>query len=291
MEKTVIEKLAETYQQLYLDPDKAEQEEFKRIVTEGAQAKERSLSHFCQDPPGREETFETVAGKVQVITLPNRKDFEVFIRCMMASKNGPRAEVPLTQGAATLIAFNWPRIHAHKAEFMESQKEAGVQQPDWEAEFKRFISVKDNYQDMLIVLSWGPYSNVSAAAAGAPEAAWLETSHAIRKYHELTHFICRRKYPDKISAVWDELVADAIGIYAATGHFDPEMEKRFLGIVNNQYVGGRLGNYTEDPVALAAWADRILDQFDRILSENASPDPFDLIPVLQSYQDEFMKSL
>ena len=37
------------------------------------------------------------------------------------------------------------------------------------AEFRRFTSVRKNYLDMLVVLSRGPYSGVSAEAAGCSE--------------------------------------------------------------------------------------------------------------------------
>ena len=64
------------------------------------------------------------------------------------------------------------------------------------AEFRRFTSVKENYLDMLAVLSRGPYSHVDASAAGCSEDEWLTLSDTIRKYHELTHVICRKQYPN-----------------------------------------------------------------------------------------------
>ena len=53
-------------------------------------------------------------------------------------------------------------------------------------------------------------------------------------------------FPEKIDAIWDELVADAVGIYGALGRFDPELEKLFLGIKGELYTGGRLENYVEE---------------------------------------------
>ena len=75
-----------------------------------------------------------------------------------------------------------------------------------------YTAVKENYLDRLVVLSRGPYSNVSASEAGCGEKEWLVLSDTIRRYHELTHVICRRLYPDDIDAVRDELIADAVGI-------------------------------------------------------------------------------
>ena len=139
------------------------------------------------------------------------------------------------------------------------------------------------------MLSWGPYSNVSAEEAGQSGEAWPELSYTIRKNHELTHVICRRLYPDRISAVWDELVADAIGIYAAFGTFLSELEKTFLGYSGTHYVGGRLGNYTDDPAAIAVAVCNAMDSFSKAIADHPGAAPFDLIPVLQEYQDCFLQ--
>ena len=128
--------------------------------------------------------------------------------------------------------------------------------PDWNAEFRRFTADKSNYQDTLIVLSAGPYSNVAAADAKMPEEEWLEKSIIIRQYHECTHVICRKRWPDKIDAVWDELVADAIGIYAAYGRFDAGLEEkgiefsldeiRRLKERSNKYQNGEASEHMDD---------------------------------------------
>ena len=121
---TVLEKLAETYQQLYLDPDRTEIDAYRKVVLEGETPETKELAHFIQHAMDREETLETPAGKVQVVSLRNRKDYETFVRCMMAAKDGPRAQIPASQGASTLVAFNWPRIYEHKRCFLEAQQAA-----------------------------------------------------------------------------------------------------------------------------------------------------------------------
>ena len=136
--------------------------------------------------------------------------------------------IPASQGAAMLTVFNWPRIKAHLSLFPEEEQTAA---------FKRFTSCRENYTDMLVILSRGPYSNVSAQEMGLTEDEWLVRSDMIRRFHELTHVICRRLYPNDIQPVRDELIADAVGLYAAYGHFDTEKEMRFLGIRNGHYEG------------------------------------------------------
>jgi hypothetical protein len=283
----VIKHFAEIYPQLYLNPDIDDVEEYKRIVRRGDRPERKDLSHYKGDERDCSEVVETPAGPVEVITLYNRQDYEIFVRNMMAAKKDPREAVPRTQGASTFIAFNWDRIFNHKKEFLKQQKEVGIDNPDWTEEFKRFTAVKSNYQDMLIVLSYGPYSNISANQVGLGENEWLEKSNNIRKYHECTHVICRKLYPGQIDAIWDELLADTVGVYAAYGHFEKDLLKLFLGIKAEEYIGGRLENYVssdEDINALSKKICTVLDEYDGIVSESKIEKAFDIIPLIEEQQ-------
>ena len=267
----VIKDLAEEYPVLCLNPDSDSQDVYRRVFLQGEEPADNSLSHYTGDVHDRMETVETPAGPVKVITLGNRKDFTLVMRGFMAAKEGPEALIPDTQGAAMLTVFNWPRIKKHLSQYPESEQAA---------EFKRFISVKENYTDMLVILSRGPYSNVEANAVGISDEKWLEYSDTIRRYHELTHVICRRLYPDDVDPIRDELIADAVGLYAAFGHFDTKMEEQFLGIRDGQYIGGRLGNYTDDPDKTAVSVNDELARMKAVIEAQTFEDPFDLIPVL-----------
>ncbi len=268
---TVIERLAAQYPLLYLDPDKDEQAAYRNVVLRGDMPKSQKLDHYHGDPMDRLEITDTPAGPICLATLGNRQDFERVMRGFMAAKNGPDVQIPRSQGAAMLQVFNWPRIHAHLAQFPEEEQNA---------EFKRFTAKKGNYVDQLIVLSRGPYSDVDAVAAGCSEEDWILHSDTIRRYHEITHVICRRLYPDDVDAVRDELIADMVGLYAAFGCFDPELESLFLGIQGGRYVGGRLENYTDDPETMAAWVSNTMMQYKKIIDVYKGEDPLDLIPLL-----------
>lgn len=272
MSKTsVLEHLAVDYLQLYLNPDTDSQEAYRRVVLRGEEPEAKSLAHYRGDPADREEVMETPAGSVRVVTLGNRQDFELALRGLMAAKDGPEAVIPESQGAAMLTVFNWPRIHAHLALYPEEKRAA---------EFKRFTAVRENYVDMLVLLSRGPYSHEDAAAVGETEAAWLEHSDTIRRYHELTHVICRSIYPGDVAPIRDELVADAVGLYAAYGCFDPETEKLFLCIRDGRYVGGRLGNYTDAPESLTEAVCDALERVRATIDNQTETEPFRLIPAL-----------
>lgn len=274
---SVLKALAEEYPQLYLDPDKDSQETYKNVVLRGVMPEEKKLEHYSGDEADSNVIADTPAGQVRVVTIGNRKDFELVVRGLMAAKNGPSEDVPASQGAAMFTVFNWPRINRHLERFPKEEQSA---------EFKRFTSAKENYIDMLIVLSRGPYSNIDAAITGYGEDKWLELSDTIRRFHELTHVICRRKYPEDVNAVRDELVADAVGLYAAFGSFDVEIEKMFLGITDEQYTGGRLGNYTDEPEKITKNVCCTLDQIKMIVEGKNWAGPFDLIPELMNSVDK-----
>ncbi len=274
---SVLKALAEEYPQLYLDPDKDSQETYKNVVLRGVMPEEKKLEHYSGDEADSNVIADTPAGQVRVVTIGNRKDFELVVRGLMAAKNGPSEDVPASQGAAMFTVFNWPRINRHLERFPKEEQSA---------EFKRFTSAKENYIDMLIVLSRGPYSNIDAAITGYGEDKWLELSDNIRRFHELTHVICRRKYPEDVNAVRDELVADAVGMYAAFESFDVEIEKMFLGITDEQYTGGRLGNYTDEPEKITKNVCCTLDQIKMIVEGKNWAGPFDLIPELMNSVDK-----
>lgn len=271
--QSVFSVLAEDYPLLYLNPDEDDTEDYRRVVLRGEEPGRKSLGHYRGSAADRLEETDTPAGRVRVVTLGDRGDFERVIRGLMAAKEGPAAKVPESQGAAMLYVFNWGRIHAHLAAFPPEKQDE---------EFRRFISVKPNYLDTLVVLSRGPYSHVSAETAGFAEEAWLEYSDTIRRYHELTHVICRRLYPEDIDPLRDELIADAVGLTAAFGRFDPDMEKRFLGISGERYTGGRLGNYTEEPERTAPRICEGIRRVEALSGTQEGPDPFSLIPVLMN---------
>lgn len=273
----VLERLAAEYPQLYLNPDTDTQETYRRVVLRGEEPEAKSLAHYRGDPTDREEVMETPAGSVRVVTLGNRKDFELALRSLMAAKDGPLTPIPESQGAAMLTVFNWPRIHAHLAKYPEEERAA---------ELKRFTAVRENYIDTLVVLSRGPYSHVDAAAVGETEAEWLDHSDTIRRYHELTHVICRSIYPGDVAPIRDELVADTVGLTAAYGRFDPMLERRFLGIDDDgRYTGGRLGNYTDIPEALTGAVCAALERIRAVAEDNPTAEPFALIGALMSAAD------
>jgi hypothetical protein len=233
--------LAQVYPQLYLAPleGMSQNQSYLDMVRRGKPSEGGPLGkHFTGSPEDRRYTQTTPVGDVDIIFLKNRSDFENFYRIIVC-----RCEptpVPETMGAVTISGIsNWRKIDAHRKAYEDS---GGI---DWDAEFSLFIADPANYKDTLILVSEGAYSAVPASETDFNPQLWLEKSLLIRTYHEITHFICRKKYPDKKHAIWDEIVADAIGLIFAFGYYDPFLAKRFLGVSQGAYQKGRLENYTD----------------------------------------------
>lgn len=202
------------------------------------------------------EIVETPAGTVHVVTVTERPEFECILKRIMGAGSGAAAEIPPSQGAAAVKV----------------------------SEAMPAVTGKTEDTGWLILLSVGPYSGITAEEAGYDEEEWLSLSGTIRKYHELTHVYCRRMYPDRVNAVWDELAADAIGLYAALGKYDSRLAKLFLGIQGEKYTGGRLGNYTSAPEAVCPAVCAALAGIENIIKKNTGVGAFSMIDLLEAEQ-------
>ena len=187
----------------------------------------------------------TIAGRLSIVVVPDRADFETLVQAL-TSRNEPE-RVPSAMGACMVKGLNnWSRIAAYRAEWERTQ---GEDTSDWPAEFSRLIARKELYQDRLIILSTGPYSAIPAADIGLGEREWLERSLVIRREHELTHYFVYRVFGVMRSHVFDEIVADFIGLGRAFGEYRADLALRFLGLEAFPTVraGGRLEVYRADP--------------------------------------------
>jgi hypothetical protein len=184
----------------------------------------------------------TIAGHVPVIVAGDRHDFELLVQAL-ASRNEP-VPVPRAMGACLVKGLNnWSRVADYRAEW-ERQHPGS----DWSAGFAELALQKPLYQDRFILLSTGPYSNLSPAAAGFEEPAWRRTSLDIRREHELTHYFVYRVFGVMRTHVFDEIVADFIGIGRALGGYRSDLALRCLGLENFPAYrpGGRLEMYYAD---------------------------------------------
>ena len=235
----VIRRLAEQFPQLYLAPAQgvSKSEYYRNIVGKGLGAT-GDLRHFQGSVEDELIMEHTPVGDVMVVYLANRSDFE---RCyqILGCRCEPVAVAP-SIGSFYISGINdWSRIHAHKAAYLAQ----GGQ--NWAQEFSLFTADPNNYKATIILLSKGAYSALPAEATKYTDEQWLAISKEIRKYHELTHSVCRKQYPGKHNAIEEELLADCMGLVFATGAYDIQLAQAFLGIVDGTYQGGRLEQYLQ----------------------------------------------
>ncbi len=269
----MIAKLLPRYPQLALPvvPNEEETPEYRNAVLRGKPVFKEPC--FIGSTKDSLETVDTPVGKVEILFLANRKDFEHALQAL-AYRCEP-VEIPASVGANTIRGLiNWEKIHTHRAEYLAA---GGT---NWREEFKSFTAEKKNYLDTIILLSGGDYSAVTANWVGISEKEWKEKSLIIRKYHELTHFVCRTMFPDDIVPIRDEVIADMIGLVAAFGDYNPQLAKRFLGIEDMRFRdGGRLSHYIDESEIDVAVEDAC-EIIDRLTIQIGKMDKSDIFTLL-----------
>lgn len=284
---SVIAELSKRFPQLCIKPEKGiSQSELYRSIVRRGERYSGSLSHFIGSEEDRLTVEETPAGKVEAVFLKNREDFECFYQ-IMAEKCEP---VPVLRsvGASYIGGINdWSKIHTHLAEY---ERNGGS---DSDSEFRRFTANKDNYKTSIILLSDGFYSNISFEETPYGSEEWRKISLDIRKYHELTHFVCRNLFPEKIVPIWDELLADFYGLLCAVGSYDKAFALSFLGIRDEKYIGGRLEQYVKGQIsdALVDEIAELAGRFEKLAPKKFSreEDNFSTVISLQKDSEQLLK--
>jgi hypothetical protein len=209
----------------------------------------------------------SVAGPIPVLCTDDRHDFVLLVQALTC-RNEPRP-VPASMGACIVSGFNnWDRIRQYR-ECWTAQAPGGGSPAQWAEEFQRIIPRKELYQDRFLVLSEGPYSNVSAQEMGLTLAEWQRHSLAIRLAHECTHYLTLRLFSKMRNHPRDELLADFAGIKAVCGHYRADWFLRFVGLeaFPRYRQGGRLENYRGSP-ALSDAAFEVLRALVKAAADN-----------------------
>ncbi len=249
-----------------------ETEEYKQIVSRGVFPESPA---FPYEESGNEEIIKifTPVGTAELLYLPDRKIFEYFIRVLAYRCDD--AAIPASLGAMLISGIIcWPKIFEHRHEFLKDHDIS-----EWNDEFKRFTSDKENYTETVLLVSRGNYSNTTCEAAGFAQDEWLDISKEIRIYHEISHLISRKLYPGHKEAIRDEVIADSVGIYHALKKYDPELARKVLGIKDGQFTpGGRLAIYASPDKIDAAvpYCLGLIEKLDAFYKEKTG-EPFDLL--------------
>ena len=247
----------------------SETEEYRAATRKGKFPDESAIAiplTFTEPEKLQLQLYQTLAGTIPVLIAANREDFVTLVQAL-TKRNEPQP-IPDSMGACMISGYNnWNRIEQYKQQWSVRQNK--YSETDWKAEFKRLIPRKELYQDRLIILSTGPYSNVTANNLGLTETEWQQLSLKIRLEHESTHYFTRRFFGSMRNNMIDELIADYRGIVAALGYYRSDWFLHFIGLESFPAYrkGGRLENYRGEPV-LSDGAFKILQILVKKAAEN-----------------------
>ena len=211
--------------------------------------------------------YQTLAGSIPVLVAGNRADFISLVQAL-TKRNEPQP-IPDSMGACIVGGYNnWHRVRQYQQQWREKNPHQ-CSEADWTVEFQRLIQQKELYQDRFILLSRGPYSNVTATELGLDEQQWVELSLKIRLEHECTHYVTRRWFGSMRNNILDELIADYCGIVSAIGKYRANWFLHFVGLeaFPAYRQGGRLENYQGSP-PLSAGAFKVLQALVKNAAEN-----------------------
>jgi hypothetical protein len=187
---------------------------------------------------------DSLGGPIPVLATAERTDFMSLVQAL-SCRNEPES-LPDSMGACLIVGLNnWDRIGRLRDRWLAE----GGTELSWRAELRRIIPATELYQDRLLVLSEGPYSNIPACDMGMSSAEWLQTSFVIRLAHECTHYLALRLFGALLDRPVDEVIADYVGIAASCGRFRADWFLRFMGLEDfpNYQQGRRLENYRGQP--------------------------------------------
>ncbi|MDD4238892.1 MAG: hypothetical protein PHT62_10135 [Desulfotomaculaceae bacterium] len=201
------------------------------------------------EEPGNIEVYlyQTIAGRIPVIQMRNRNDFETLVRVFFY-KNEP-VSIPPSMGACMIKGYNnWDRVKKYKEKWHSDNGYKESMDFLWKFEFEIMKSRPELYQDTFFVLSDKEYSNVPAGMLGIPEGEWRRLSLVIRREHEAAHYCTLRFFGSARDHLLDELIADYMGIVAAAGRYIARWFLCFMGLENYPAFrsGGRLVNYLKN---------------------------------------------
>ena len=242
--RAALEALAQRFPQLYVAPAEDAEAANRLAAGRGIAPEGASLDHFITSPEDELREVGTPAGPVETLFLKERKDFETILQII--GKRSLPVPIAHTIGAITYCGIaDWGAV----AEAYESYMAQGG--TDWPTEFSRLAKIPGTFRAEIVIISEGPYSNIPADQTPYDEEKWVRVSRGIRLHHECAHVVCRRKLPEDILPIWDEITADVVGLLCATGTYDAQLAATFLGVGAEGFQGGRLSEYLSDEQKLS----------------------------------------
>ena len=170
------------------------------------------------------------AGALPVLTTSNRKDFLTLL-CALGGRSEPRS-FPSAVNAQLISGYNnWDRVGRYRDAWQ--RKRDGSLTHDWAAEMQRVIRTEPSlFQDRIVLVTDAPYSGVTASELelAITDSEWRRRSMSLRLEHEFTHYATKRLWGTMRTNLFDELLADFMGMTHALGRFSKDAFSRFLGL-------------------------------------------------------------
>jgi hypothetical protein len=187
------------------------------------------------------EIHDHPAGALPVLMPAVRQDFETMYRAL-ACRNEPVPVNPSVSAQMISGIVNWDRVAAYRSAWMAGDGN----ERNWPDEMRRIAAqAPERFYDRVILIGRGAYSAVPARKMDLDlrDEVWLDRSIGIRLEHEFTHYATKRLYGTMRLNLFDELLADCLGMTYSMGAFRARWFLMALGVLPAIDPQGRAQTY------------------------------------------------
>ena len=179
---------------------------YQRLVLQGEPPEPKDLDHApeLKNPGGFSITIANhPCGAVPVLSVSDHDDFVLIKRCL-----------------------------AHQCERIPVQESVHAQAIAGLIHWGLIREIDATCRCQILILHRAPYSSLSASSVLSSPSLdlWIKQSQIWRLEHELTHIACRKLVGEMRINLFDELLADAIGMKTALGYFHADLFRQGLGL-------------------------------------------------------------
>lgn len=216
--------LSKCLPQLLIQVEKNAREgiQYKRLVLQGAEASAADLDGGMAEPHGFNLSIaEHWSGSMPVITVDKGEDFKNILRCLV-----------------------------YRCEPVEIQSSVHSQAISGLIHWGLIRKIDRSKRCALLILHNAPYSSLDFKGISGVDnyEQWLRLSHQWRLEHELTHIACKAVVGEMRLNLYDELLADCMGMLKSIGHFSSKLFAKGLGVTEEGLFteSSRMHAYTRE---------------------------------------------
>lgn len=262
------ERLRRDLPQLYVSPNRGArlEDQYKELVLQGVAPTSKQVEGGVKEPMGFSIFLESHwCGSIPVIRVKVKDEFDTLLQCLV-----------------------------HRCEPVEIQESVHSQAVSGLIHWGLIGTFGKSARCNMLILHDSPYSSVSYTAIPgiSNEEEWIQCSHLWRLEHELTHIACKCLVGEMRLNLYDELLADAMGMRASLGYFDANLFALTLGLNSDGTAkkDGRAYTYTkklndkEENEAFKLVLERAYELDDLLKKQIAGIDDISLLKILTRNQ-------